>query len=317
MSFDPGERSMPNSLQKPVRCAVLANETSWHYRDLLRASKELNEHGGAQIELQAIHFSKIAGGLSSNEPNFNLDADVVFARLMPAGTLEQIVFRMDLLQRLMLSGVCVINPPKATEASVDKYLCLAKLAAAGLPVPDTQVSQTFEQALLDFERFGGDVVVKPIFGSMGRGIERLTSVAQAKECFERLLELGLVIYQQEFIPHDGSDLRLFVIDQRVWAMRREATSGWITNISQGGQGFIHEPTDEEIELALRSARAVGASIAGVDLVYDNVTGQGRVLEINASVGWKEISRVLEVDFAKEVLLSILATVGRADQFRLH
>ena len=264
--------------------------------------------GRAQIELQACSFAKIAGGLSSSDPNFSLDADVVFARLMPAGTLEQVIFRMDLLQRLMLAGVPVINPPKAIEASVDKYLCLAKLAAAGLPVPNTQVSQTCDQALIDFERLGGDVVVKPIFGSMGRGIERLTEVEQAKDCFKQLIEQGSVIYQQAYIPHDRSDLRLFVIGQRVWAMRRQATSGWITNISQGGQGFIHEPTDQEIDWARRSVHAVGASIAGVDLIYDATTGQGRVIEINASVGWKEISRVLNVDFAEEVLLSIAGTV---------
>ena len=306
MSVDPGNRSTLHALEKTVRCDVLANESSWHFKDLLRASKKLSGLGRAQIELQASSFAKIAGGLASNRINFNSNADVIFARLMPAGTLEQIVFRMDLLQRLMLSGVQVINPPKAIEASVDKFLCLAKLAAAGLPVPDTQVSQTREQALIDFERLGGDVVVKPIFGSMGRGIERLTDVAKANDCFDRLLQQGLVIYQQKFVPHDGSDLRLFVIDERVWAMRRRATSGWITNISQGGQGFFHEPTRQEIDLALRSARAVGASIAGVDLIYDKTTGQGRVLEINASVGWKEISRVLAVDFAEEVLLSILA-----------
>ena len=131
-----------------------------------------------------------------------------------------------------------------------------------------------------------------------------------RDHFGWLLEQGLVIYQQKFIPHDGSDLRLFVIDQRVWAMRRKATSGWITNISQGGQGFFHEPTDVEIDLALRSVRAVGASIAGVDLVYDQTTGKGKVLEINASVGWKEISRVLKVDFAEEVLLSIVEVLSR-------
>ena len=194
---------------------------------------------------------------------------------------------------------------------MDKYLCLAKLAAAGLPVPDTQVSQTCDQALLDFESLGGDVVVKPIFGSMGRGIERLANVTQAKECFDRLLDQGCVIYQQKFVPHDGSDLRLFVIDQQVWAMRRRATSGWITNISQGGQGFIHEPNDQEIDLAIRSARAVDATIAGVDLIYDKTTGQAKLIEINASVGWKEISQVLQVDFAEEVLLSIVRAL--ADQ----
>lgn len=309
MPVDPGERPTLHSFSRPVRCAVLATETNWHFKDLLRASQNLKQTGRAKIDLQAFRFGEVAGGLLDNRFNFNLNADAVFARLMPAGTLEQIVFRMDLLQRLMLSGVPVINPPKAIEASVDKFLCLAKLAAAGLPVPDTQVSQTCQQALLDFERLGGDVVVKPIFGSMGRGIERLTKVAQARDCFARLIEQGSVIYQQKFIQNDGSDLRLFVIDQQVWAMRRKATSGWITNISQGGQGVVHEATSQEIDLALRAAQAVGATIAGVDVIYDKTTGQGKVIEINASVGWKEISRVLQVDFAEEVLLSILRRTG--------
>ena len=300
----------PNSVE-PIHVAVLAGETSWHFQDLARASQELNLTKQANIKLAAGSFEQIAGGLVSNLPSFSCEPgsywkpDVVFVRTMPFGTLEQIVFRMDLLQRLMLAGTPVINSPKTIEASVDKYLCLAKLAAAEIPVPNTQVSQTLDQAIADFKLLGGDVVVKPIFGSMGRGIERLTDLDQAKDSFVRLIQQGSVVYQQEFVRNDGSDLRLLVIDQQVWSMRRKATSGWITNISQGGQGLAHEPTELEVDLAQRAARAVDASIAGVDLVYDQTTGQAKVLEVNASVGWKEISRVLKVDFAEQVLLLIL------------
>ena len=308
---------MKSNSVEPVRCAVLAGETSWHFQDLIRASQELKLAGQANVELSASSFEQIAGGLMSNQPNFSYEPtstwkpDAVFVRTMPRGTLEQIVFRMDLLQRLMLAGTPVINSPKTIESSVDKYLCLAKLSAAEIPVPNTQVSQTVDQAVADFELLSGDVVIKPIFGSMGRGIERLTDLDQAKDCFARLIQQGSVVYQQEFVPNDGSDLRLLVIDQQVWSMRRKATSGWITNISQGGQGFVHEPTEQEVDLALRSARAVDASIAGIDLVYDQTTGQAKVLEVNASVGWKEISQVLKVDFAKQVLLSILNAVKAA------
>jgi len=305
---------MKSDSVEPVQCAVLAGESSWHFQDLLRASRKLKLAGKAEIELTAHRFEQIAGGLMSNQPSFycqptsNWKPDAVFVRVMPRGTLEQIVFRMDLLQRLMLAGTPVINSPKTIEASVDKYLCLAKLADAQIPVPNTQVSQTLDQAIADFKLLGGDVVVKPIFGSMGRGLERLTDVDQAKDCFVQLIQQGSVIYQQEYIPNDGSDLRLFVIDQQVWAMQRKATSGWITNISQGGQGFAHRPTELEIDLARRAVCAVDARIAGVDLVYDQTTGQAKVLEVNASVGWKEISRVLKIDFAEQVLLSILNAV---------
>ena len=89
--------------------------------------------------------------------------------MMPPGSLEQVVFRMDALHRLAAAGVPVLNPPRAVEAAVDKYLTLALLAAAGLPVPSTWTGQSAAEALAAFEELGGDVVVKPLFGSEGRG----------------------------------------------------------------------------------------------------------------------------------------------------
>ena len=48
-------------------------------------------------------------------------ADAVLVRTMPPGSLEQVVFRMDLLARLEAAGIPVVNPPRAIEAAVDKY----------------------------------------------------------------------------------------------------------------------------------------------------------------------------------------------------
>ena len=203
----------PNSVE-PIHVAVLAGETSWHFQDLARASQELNLTKQANIKLAAGSFEQIAGGLVSNLPSFSCEPgsywkpDVVFVRTMPFGTLEQIVFRMDLLQRLMLAGTPVINSPKTIEASVDKYLCLAKLAAAEIPVPNTQVSQTLDQAIADFKLLGGDVVVKPIFGSMGRGIERLTDLDQAKDSFVRLIQQGSCLLYTSPSPRDQRGSRM-------------------------------------------------------------------------------------------------------------
>ena len=95
------------------------------------------------------------------------DCDAVLVRTMPPGSLEQVVFRMDLLHRLMAGGVRVLNPPRAVEVCVDKYLATALLDAAGLPVPHTIVCQHADAALEAFTALGGDVVVKPLFGSEG------------------------------------------------------------------------------------------------------------------------------------------------------
>ncbi|MBY0460862.1 MAG: 30S ribosomal protein S6--L-glutamate ligase, partial [Gemmataceae bacterium] len=100
--------------------------------------------------------------------------DAVLVRTMPSGSLEQVVFRMDLLHDAAASGMPVLNPPRAVEACVDKYLTTARLARAGIPTPPTAVSQRSADALIAFEELGGDVVLKPLFGSEGRGMCRIT-----------------------------------------------------------------------------------------------------------------------------------------------
>ena len=61
--------------------------------------------------------------------------DGVLVRMMPPGSLEQVVFRMDALHRIAAAGIPVLNPPRAVEAAVDKYLTLSLLERAGIPVP--------------------------------------------------------------------------------------------------------------------------------------------------------------------------------------
>ena len=81
---------------------------------------------------------------------------------------------------------------KAIETAVDKYLATARLQAAGLLVPPTAVCQTTADGLAAFERLGGDVVVKPLFGGEGRGITRVTDAAVARRVFAALEQLGSV-----------------------------------------------------------------------------------------------------------------------------
>ena len=92
----------------------------------------------------------VAAGAMAGEALRFLDGyDGVLVRTMPPGSLEQVVFRMDLLHTLQARGVRVLNPPRAVETCVDKYLATARLAAAGLPVPPTVACQHADAALDD------------------------------------------------------------------------------------------------------------------------------------------------------------------------
>lgn len=279
-----------------MRIVVLSNPESWYFLDLVRAS-------GARHDWVAMSFEALAASVGP-DLKFSLDADCIIARTMPAGSLEQIVFRMDCLSQLNSAGVLLVNSPRSIEAAVDKYLSLALLQQAGLPVPATFVCQDLATAMKGFHELGESVVVKPIFGSLGRGLVRLQTRDEAASYFRKLIEEQRVIYQQEFITHPGYDVRLLVLGERVWGMKRKNSRHWITNISQGGVGEAYQVKSEERELALRAARAVGANFAGVDLITDSKTGKQFILEVNAVPGWRAISRVLEVDIAAELISEI-------------
>jgi ribosomal protein S6--L-glutamate ligase len=200
-----------------------------------------------------------------------------------------------------------LNPPKAVEICVDKYLTTARLAAVGLPVPPTCVCQHAEAALEAFARLGGDIVVKPLFGSEGRGMMRIADADLAWRTFRTLERLQCVLYLQRYIEHPGWDLRAFVIGGKVVAaMRRRCKGGWRTNVAQGGTGEPVRLTAEEESFAVRAAESVGASVAGVDLL-PGPSGEWYILEVNAVPGWRALAPLSGVDIAAMVLHNLAST----------
>jgi ribosomal protein S6--L-glutamate ligase len=298
-----------------MRLAVLADADSWYARDLKRAAS--GEH-----EIVTLPFSALAArldgtrGLKLSSAAVDLaDFDAVLVRTMPPGSLEQVVFRMDCLGRYEAAGGVVINPARAIEAAVDKFLTSAKLEAAGLLTPRTICCQTADDAMAAFAELAGDVVVKPLFGSEGRGITRLNDEALALRAFKMLAQLGAVLYLQQFIPHEGFDIRLLVIGERILAMRRRSNSDWRTNISRGAVAERMELDDGLVSIARRAAEAVGAPLAGVD-VLPGRDGRLYTIEVNAVPGWKGLARTLEVDVARLVIEFVVAEArcrGDADR----
>lgn len=292
-----------------MRIAVLGSQKSWYLADLRRAAK-------GQHEIESLPFTEVASLLnpqssirsphSITSASTSLhDFDAVLVRTMPPGSLEQVVFRMDALAQLEAAETMVINPPKAIEVAVDKYLATARLAAAGLTVPPTATCQTVNAAIEAFHTLGGDVVLKPLFGSEGRGIARLQDENIAQRAFALICQLGGVIYLQTFIDHEGFDLRLLVIGQRVLGMRRRNPLDWRTNVSRGAMAEPLEVTTDLAALAHRAAEAIGAPLAGVDLLPGR-DGMLYAIEVNAVPGWQALSHATGADVAAMVLAEIAA-----------
>jgi RimK family alpha-L-glutamate ligase len=227
------------------------------------------------------------------------DLDALIIRPIGRGSLEEIVFRMDLLYRLERLGLLVINPPEAIEHCVDKYDILAILEDNGVPVPRTAVTENVEEALKAFHELGEDVVIKPLFGSRGVGATRVTDQEVAHTVFRSITFYHGVIYIQEFVPHGFSDIRAFVIDNRVVAAMRRVANSWKTNYSQGARPQPISLDGELEELAVKSAKLIGCKIAGVDIL-ESPKGPV-VVEVNSQPGWRGLQMVTRVNIADEIV----------------
>jgi RimK family alpha-L-glutamate ligase len=294
-----------------MRLGVLGAIDSWYVRDLQRASQ--GRHDVLPLPFARLQAAVAAGPdpAPASAGGHSLEAfDALLVRAMAPGSLEQVVFRMDLLARCQAAGVTVVNSPRAVETAVDKYLALWRLQQAQLPVPTTLVCQTAEDALEAFERLGRDVVLKPLFGAEGRGITRLTDDALAVRAFRMLEQFDAVLYLQQFIPHGDCDYRLFVVGDEVLGMKRVNPDDWRTNVSRGAVGQPLRVTPKLADLARRSAAAVDASLAGVDVVPAE-DGRLLVIEVNAAPGWQALSNALDIDVAALVLQHLECRV-RAD-----
>lgn len=221
-------------------------------------------------------------------------ADAVLTRIVPSGSLEQIIFRVDALHRLEDRGVRVVNSARTIERTVDKYWTSSLLAHCGLPTPETVVCESPDAAFEAFRRMG-DVVVKPLFGSMGLGMVRVTDEEVAWRVFRAIEEIRGVYYLQRTIEHEGRDIRVFVLGDRVLGAIERRSRGWRTNLARGGTARALDAVPSEwIALAVRAAAAVGAEYAGVDLLPAR-DGAVYVLEVNGIPGWEGFQRVTGVD----------------------
>src|SRR3954468_9466844 len=278
-----------------MRVAVVGSTGGWHAERLERALTARG-HDCAFAPVTRM-VGRIDGRLAVRSGDVALDAcDVVVVRGIPRGSLEQVVFRVDVLHALAAAAVRVVNPAPAIERTVDKFLASALLTAAGVPTPRTVACERADDALAAFGDLGSDVIVKPLFGSMGFGMARVDDPDVAQRVFRALEIERAVYYLQETIPHDGVDIRALVVGDRVVGAIERVGEGWRANLARGARARAITLSDERAEVCVRAARVVGADYAGVDLLR-GADGREHVLEVNGIPGWKGVEDATGVDVA--------------------
>ena len=291
------------------RVAIFVDDADWHTRRLKRA---FTAEG---VDAVAVSLQDTGFAIAGNDHGLRLPGftgalpDGVFVRTISAGSFEQVTMRLGVLHALRELGVPVHNDARAIERCVDKSMTSFLLHKRGIATPATWSIESMAEArrvVRAEARPERPLVLKPLFGSQGRGLRLIDGLAALPPADE----VAGVYYLQRFIRGRAPgwrDWRVFVVGGRaVAAMIRHGTH-WRTNASQGARCEGVPAVGELATLATAAAAAVGADYAGVDIVRD-ADDRHLVLEVNSMPAWAALQRVAAVDIAAELAANLVAAL---------
>jgi len=260
------------------------------------------------VRLQDCHFEITDSDATIHLPGFDDLPDAVFVRGVPGGSLEEVVYYLDVLHGLEALGITVMNNVQCIERSVDKGMTSFLLKKYKISTPNTIYSSNLHyiyKRLREGIQAGKEFVLKPVFGSQGKGLQRISSHQQWMD----ISEMHGVIYLQEFIDAGyevGVDFRVFVVGGKVISSMKRTGESWITNVAQGGKVEPVALDDKILKLAVDAANALKMDYAGVDLMQDKY-GKFWVTEINSVPAWKGLQATTENNIVDAIV----------DHFLLH
>ena len=293
-----------------MRIAIMTDEVGWHTRQLQSALRARGAVGRC-IDLADCHIDTTLAWHGLSLPGFGRALpDAVLVRGLAGGSFEQVTKRLGVLHALRELGVPVYNDARAIERSVDKSMTSLLLHAAGVPTPPTWATESQAQAQRIAMREGAAghaLVLKPLFGSQGKGLQLVGEVDGVHHALPPLDKgFGSLAYLQRFVPattSPGFDWRVLVVGGNAIAAMRRVSSHWIHNVAQGARCEPAELTPGLAQLAEQAAAALDMDYAGVDLIP---SAQGtQVIEVNGVAAWQGLQRVTGFSIARAIVDDLL------------
>lgn len=289
--------------------ALVIDRVDWHARELSKALAARRVRC-VPMRLSACGFATgSASGLSLDGFGERLP-DAVVVRTMSGGSFEAVTLRLGILHALRELGVLVWNDARAIERCVDKSTTSFLLARAGIPTPPTWTVESPEAArdIVSREARDGPLVLKPLFGSQGRGLRLI----RTPDDVPAPGEVAGVYYLQRFVAGERegvfSDFRVLVSQGRVVAAMARHGVSWITNVKRGGRPMAAVIDRAITDLAVRATAAVGADFAGVDLIC-GADGRPAVLEVNSMPAWAGLQKVTTTRIAAVLAADLMAALA--------
>jgi ribosomal protein S6--L-glutamate ligase len=256
-------------------------------------------------ECVVIDHGKCYVGIQQGKPSIHYkgqdiaDIDAIIPRIGASVTF----YGSAIVRQFEVMGVISANPSQAITRSRDKLRCMQILSGAGLGLPITGFARTASDVGDLINMVGGaPLVIKLLEGTQGIGVVLAETKKAASSVIEAFYGLGNNILIQEYIKEaKGTDIRAFVVDGKVvGAMKRTAKEGeFRSNLHRGGTAEIVKLSRKERETAIAAARAMGLTVAGVDMLPSD---RGPlILEVNSSPGLEGIESATGKDIAGEII----------------
>lgn len=277
--------------------------------------------------LQSRKFNELYRFFLENAASFDVEISVVTADSLLAEATDDFsqwqkpdfVLFWDkdvcLAKRLEKNGFKLFNSASAVEICDSKTLTATTLAGK-VPMPKTLFSPKTFAAVgytnLNFvekaaEILGLPMVIKESYGSFGQQVYLAKTLQQAKGIASSLAGKDFVM--QRFVAEScGRDVRLNVVGGKVVnAVLRKSNGDFRSNVTLGGGMEKYSPTPQEIALAEKTCRILGADFAGVDVLQGK---EGPLLcEVNSNLHFKSTFDCTGVDISKHILQHVVNNVG--------
>ncbi len=205
-------------------------------------------------------------------------------------------------------GMPAISPHHVVATCGDKLLTSAALQKAGVPIPRTMVAFTPKSALEAIEELGYPAVLKPLHGSWGRLLARVSDRYAAEAILEHKTTLGgylhSIFYIQEYVEKPERDIRSFVVgDETVAAIYRHSAH-WITNTARGGDTSNCPITPQIDRISRAAAQAVGGGVVAID-IFEAPDGRLLVSEVNHTPEFRNSIAPTGVDIPGKIIDYVL------------
>jgi RimK family alpha-L-glutamate ligase len=295
-----------------ARIAIMTDETGWHTRQLQAALRARGATGRC-IDLADCHIDTTHAWHGLMIPGFGRGLpDAVLVRGIAGGSFEQVTKRLGVLHALRELGVPVYNDARAIERSVDKAMTSLLLHAAGVPTPPTWATESSAHAQRLAMREGAAghaLVLKPVFGSQGKGLRLVGDVAGEHHAVPPLGEgYGSLAYLQRFVPpssEPGFDWRVLVVGGRAVTAMRRVSAHWVHNVAQGARCEAAKLAPALAALAERAAAVLEMDYAGIDMIPSGSGAPIQVLEVNGVAAWRGLQRVTDFNIARAIVDDLL------------